>query len=159
MIKVLVPLLLVCFSFAFTPQEERQIIKDIAEIKATLEQLNKRIEDINKRIEDTNKRIEDTNKRMEDVNKRVEDVNKRIDDLMNFLWMLAGIFSAITAVTIGFALWDRRTMIRPFEDKVKSMEKDILENKEKVQKLIETLRELAKEDEKVARLLKHMNLM
>ncbi len=152
MIKVLMPLLLVCFSFAFTPQEERQIVKDIAEIKATLEQLNKRIEDINKRIEDTNKRIEDTNK-------RVEDVNKRIDDLMNFLWMLTGIFSAITAVTIGFALWDRRTMIRPFEDKVKSMEKDILENKEKVQKLIETLRELAKEDEKVARLLKHMNLM
>ncbi len=145
MMKVFVPLLLVCFSFALTPQEERQIVKDIAEIKATLEQLNKRIEDINKRIEDTNKRI--------------EDVNKRIDDLMNFLWMLAGIFSAITAVTIGFALWDRRTMIRPFEDKVKSMEKDILENKEKVQKLIETLRELAKEDEKVARLLKHMNLM
>ncbi|MEJ7620511.1 MAG: hypothetical protein WKI46_06825 [Aquificaceae bacterium] len=145
MIKVLMPLLLVCFSFAFTPQEERQIIKDIAEIKATLEQLNKRIEDINKRIEDTNK--------------RVEDVNKRIDDLMNFRWMLAGIFSAITAVTIGFALWDRRTMIRPFEDKVKSMKKDILENKEKVQKLIETLRELAKEDEKVARLLKYMNLM
>ncbi len=159
MIKVLMPLLLVCFSFAFTPQEERQIIKDIAEIKATLEQLNKRIEDINKRIEDINKRIEDTNKRIEDTNKRVEDVNKRIDDLMNFLWMLTGIFSAITAVTIGFALWDRRTMIRPFEDKVKSMEKDILENKEKVQKLIETLRELAKEDEKVARLLKHMNLM
>ncbi len=145
MMKVFVPLLLVCFSFALTPQEERQIVRDIAEIKATLEQLNKRIEDINKRIEDTNKRI--------------EDVNKRIDDLMNFLWMLAGIFSAITAVTIGFALWDRRTMVRPFEDKVKSMEKDILENKEKVQKLIETLRELAKEDEKVARLLKHMNLM
>ncbi|MEJ7620941.1 MAG: hypothetical protein WKI49_00305, partial [Aquificaceae bacterium] len=93
------------------------------------------------------------------TNKRIEDVNKRIDDLMNFLWILAGIFSAITAVTIGFALWDRRTMVRPFEDKVKSMEKDILENKEKVQKLIETLRELAKEDEKVARLLKHMNLM
>ncbi len=138
MMKVFVPLLLVCFSFALTPQEERQIVRDIAEIKATLEQLNKRIEDINKRIEDT---------------------NKRIDDLMNFLWMLAGIFSAITAVTIGFALWDRRTMVRPFEDKVKSMEKDILENKEKVQKLIETLRELAKEDEKVARLLKHMNLM
>ncbi len=152
MIKVLVPLLLVCFSFAFTPQEERQIVKDIAEIKATLEQLNKRIEDTNKRIEDTNKRIEDTNK-------RIEDTNKRIEDLMDFLWILAGIFSAITAVTIGFALWDRRTMIRPFEDKVKSMEKDMLENKEKVQRLIETLRELAREDERLARLLKYMNLM
>ncbi len=159
MIKVLVPLLLVCFSFAFTPQEERQIVKDIAEIKATLEQLNKRIEDTNKRIEDTNKRIEDTNKRIEDTNKRIEDTNKRIEDLMDFLWILAGIFSAITAVTIGFALWDRRTMIRPFEDKVKSMEKDMLENKEKVQRLIETLRELAREDERLARLLKYMNLM
>ncbi len=145
MIRMLVSLSLVCVSFAFTPQEERQIVRDIAEIKATLEQLSKR--------------IEDTNKRIEDVNKRIEDVNKRIDDLMNFLWILAGIFSAITAVTIGFALWDRRTMIRPFEDKVKSMEKDTLENKEKVQRLIEILRELAKEDDKVARVLKYMNLM
>lgn len=152
MIRMLVSLSLVCVSFAFTPQEERQIVRDIAEIKATLEQLSKRIEDTNKRIEDTNKRIEDTNK-------RIEDVNKRIDDLMNFLWILAGIFSAITAVTIGFALWDRRTMIRPFEDKVKSIEKDTLENKEKVQRLIEILRELAKEDDKVARVLKYMNLM
>ncbi len=159
MIRMLVSLSLVCVSFAFTPQEERQIVRDIAEIKATLEQLSKRIEDTNKRIEDTNKRIEDTNKRIEDVNKRIEDVNKRIDDLMNFLWILAGIFSAITAVTIGFALWDRRTMIRPFEDKVKSIEKDTLENKEKVQRLIEILRELAKEDDKVARVLKYMNLM
>ncbi len=138
MMKMLVSLSLVCVSFAFTTQEERQIVRDIAEIKATLEQLNKR---------------------MEDTNKRIEDVNKRIDDLMNFLWMLTGIFSAITAVTIGFALWDRRTMIRPFEDKVKSMEKDTLENKEKVQRLIETLRELAKEDDKVAKVLKYMNLM
>lgn len=90
-----------CVSFALTPQEERQMFRDIAEIRAMTEQLNKRLEDTNKRIDDT---------------------NKRIDDLIDFMWILAGVFSALTAVTIGFALWDRRTMIRPFEDKVKAYE-------------------------------------
>jgi len=27
------------------------------------------------------------------------------------------------AVTIGFAIWDRRSMIRPFEDKVEELRK------------------------------------
>ena len=58
--------------FALTPAQEEQILKDIAEIKATLrlhmEQTNKRFEDMNKRFEDMNKRFEDMNKRFEDIN-------------------------------------------------------------------------------------------
>ncbi len=35
--------------------------------------------------------------------------------------ILAGTFATITAVAISFAIWDRRTMIRPFEDKDKEL--------------------------------------
>jgi len=55
---------------------------------------------------------------------------------------------------IGFALWDRRTMIRPFEDKVKVIEKRLDANERaikeinpsKVNNLIEALKDLAKTD-------------
>ncbi|MCS7262814.1 MAG: hypothetical protein NZ560_05315, partial [Aquificaceae bacterium] len=64
-------------------------------------------------------------KRFEQVDKRFEQVEKRIDDLITFMWILASSFVGITGVTIGFALWDRRTMIRPFEDRSKKIESEL----------------------------------
>ncbi len=55
------------------------------------------------------------------IDKRIEQVDKRIDMVITFRAILAGTFATITAVTIGFAIWDRRTMIRPFEDKDKEL--------------------------------------
>ncbi len=55
------------------------------------------------------------------IDKRIEQVDKRIDMVITFMAILAGTFATITAVTIGFAIWDRRTMIRPFEDKDKEL--------------------------------------
>ena len=52
--------------------------------------------------------IREMNKRFE---QRFESLEKQID-------RLAMIFTALVVCVIGFALWDRKTMIRPFEDKV-----------------------------------------
>jgi hypothetical protein len=41
------------------------------------------------------------------------------------MWILASVFGGIVAVTIGFAIWDRRTMIRPFEDKTRKLLADL----------------------------------
>ncbi|MDW7999138.1 MAG: hypothetical protein RMI30_06800 [Thermodesulfovibrio sp.] len=41
----------------------------------------------------------------------------KFEQIMTFMWMLVVIFTAITAATIGFAIWERRTMIRAFESK------------------------------------------
>ncbi len=46
------------------------------------------------------------------IEKRIEQVDKRIDMVITFMAILAGIFATITAVAIGFAIWDRRTMKR-----------------------------------------------
>jgi len=51
-------------------------------------------------------------KRFEQIDKRFEQVDKRFEQIMNFLWMLTGIFITLTGVVIGFAFWDRRTIIR-----------------------------------------------
>jgi hypothetical protein len=75
--------------------------------------------EIDKRFEQIDKRFEQVDKRFAELR---EDMNKRFEQMMNTLWILAAIFTAIVVGTIGFALWDRRTMIRPFEAKVTEMD-------------------------------------
>ncbi len=42
------------------------------------------------------------------------DMNKRFDQITTFMWIIASVFGGIVAVTIGFAILDRRIMMRPF---------------------------------------------
>jgi hypothetical protein len=96
----------------------------------------------------------------EAVDKRFEAMDKRIDQLFAFLWIITGIFTSITIATISFAVWDRRTMVRPFEAKVKETELRIEEiDKGKIEKLILSLREIAKTDKKIEEILKKVNLL
>ena len=88
-----------------------------------------------------------------------EDMNKQFDRLVNIVLCIIGVFASMCGGTIWFALWDRRSMIRPFEDKVKKIEDDIAENRNKLHTLIETFKTLSKTDEKVATILKKFNLL
>lgn len=104
-------------------------------------------------------------KRFEQIDKRFEQVDKRFEQMMSFMWMLAGIFTALVCAVIGFALWDRRTMIRPFESKTKEIEKKIEDianmdkaERERLTNLISAFRDLAKADINVANVLKKFNL-
>ncbi|WPM31435.1 hypothetical protein IAE16_06335 [Hydrogenobacter sp. T-2] len=142
-------ILLFSISFALTPEEEKQLLKDVAEIKATLKVF----------MEQTEKRFEQIDKRFEQVDKRFEEVNHKIEMILVFMGILAGTFATITAVTIGFAIWDRRTMIRPFEDKFKKVEEELTENKAKMKDFLEALRKLAKRDEELAKFLRERNLL
>jgi hypothetical protein len=91
--------------------------------------------------------------KMEQIDKRFEQIDKRFGEIMTFMWMLVVIFSSITAATIGFAIWDRRTMIRPFEDRIKKIEE------EKIDRTLSVLRFLAESDARIAEALKRYNLL
>ncbi len=88
-------------------------------------------------------------KRFEQMDKRFEEfrnyMDKRFEQLITFLWILSAIFVGIVAVTIAFALWDRRTIIKPFE--------------EKLTRFISVLKELAKTDEKLAEALRKFGFL
>lgn len=90
--------------------------------------------EIDKRFEQIDKRFEQVDIRFsgfrQDMNKRFEQVDKRFEQIMNTIWILAALFTAIAVCTIGFALWDRRTMIRPFESKMAELEEKIENNKQ-----------------------------
>ena len=88
-------------SQGFTQEDRERLIRLETTLKVFMEQTNKRFEDINKRFEELR----------EDMNKRFEGVDKRFEQMMNFLWMLTGIFTSLTVGVIGFAYWDRRTIL------------------------------------------------
>ncbi len=52
----------------------------------------------------------------EDMNKRFEQVDKRFEQMMQFMGILAAIFTAMTVGVFAFAWWDRRTVIRKSTD-------------------------------------------
>jgi uncharacterized protein YukE len=102
-----------------------------------------------------NTRINEMEKRFADLR---EDMNNRFGEMMTYIGILAAIFAAITVGTISFALWDRRTMIRPFESKVVDLDKKITENKDKYENLISALKEYADKNKKFADSIRQFNL-
>ncbi len=142
-------LFLFSISFALTPEEEKQLLKGVTEIKVTLKVF----------MEQTEKRFVQIDQRLEKVDTRFEEVNQKIEMILVFIGILTGAFATITAVTTGFAIWDRRTMIIPFEDKFKKVEEGLTENKAKMKYFFEALRKLAKRDEELARFLREKNLL
>ncbi len=80
-------------------------------------------------------RLAEIDKRFEQIDKRFEDFNKRFGSLERQIDRLVMISTALVVCIIGFALWDRRTMIRPFEDKVKVIEKRLDANEDAIKEL------------------------
>jgi len=151
------------FADSFTQKDRELLIR----LEERLNGIDKRFEQIDKRFEQVDKRIEelrqDTNKRFEelrhDMNKRFEQVDKRFQEQNNLMMAIIGAFAAIVAATIVFAIWDRRTMIRPFEDKVKSIEDEIASDRKKLKQLLDVVNEYAKKNPEFANILKSISIL
>ncbi|MCD6213922.1 MAG: hypothetical protein J7J46_02980, partial [Candidatus Desulfofervidus sp.] len=72
-----------------------------------------------------------------------------------FLWMLVAIFTTLTGVVIGFAYWDRKTIIRKARDEAI----EVIEKEGRLRDLIRALRELASEDKRLANILRSFDLL
>jgi hypothetical protein len=140
----------------FEQEDRERLIRLEATLQVFMQQTDKRFaelrEDMNKRFEEMR---EDTNKRFEQVDKRFEQIDKRIDQLITFLWILAGIFTALVVAVIAFAYWDRRTIIRRAkEEALKEMEEA-----GRWKTILEALRQVAIKDSNVAEALRRFNLL
>jgi hypothetical protein len=87
------------------------------------------------------------------------DMNAQFSYVFQLIVGMLGAFAAIVAVTISFAIWDRRTMVRPFESKVKQIEDEISQNRQRLHALLEALRTLSQKDTQVAEVLKQFDLL
>ena len=112
------------------------------------------------RLEERLTRLEEGQKAiLREMDKRFEAMDKRFEALDGKIDLLANIFTVIVVSVIGFAIWDRRTMTRLFEIKVKSIEKEISETQGRQQGLIEAFQILGRRDEQVAEVLRRFHLM
>jgi TolA-binding protein len=144
-------------------QKDRDLL---IQLNTRVNEMDKRFEQMDKRFselrEDMNKRFEQVDKRFselrEDMNKRFEQVDNRFGEMMSYIGILAAIFAAMTVGIISFALWDRKTMIRPFETKVADLDKRITANQEKNENFVNVLKQYASKDKKFADVIKQFNL-
>lgn len=119
---MLIAILCTCTS-AFAQIEFTQADRDrLIQLLAKIEQVDQRIDE---QRADTNRRFQELR---EDMNARFEQVNNQFNTITNLLVAIVGAFAVIVAMTIGFALWDRRTMLRPVEEKVNKLEKEITDD-------------------------------
>lgn len=125
----------------FTQEDRDRLIR----VETKLEEMEKRME----------QRFEQIDKRFEQIDKRFEQVDKRFSDLITFLWILAGIFTAIMVAAISLTIWDRRSYIKKAKEETISE----IEKEGRLKDVINALRELAKIDNRVAEVLKKFNLL
>ncbi len=107
----------------------------------------------------TETKLEELEKRML---KRFDQVDKRFEDNLSYIGYMIGLFGSMFALTLVFALWDRRTMVRPFETKVNEIDAELLKlknNKNTQLKIVSVLRDLSKTDPKLADILKSHKLL
>ena len=124
----------------FTQEDRERIVRIEATLQVFMEATNQRLvelrEDSNQRFaelrEDSNLRFgelrEDMNQRFEQVNQRLgelrEDMNQRFEQVMLTLQIVAAVFTAFFLAMLGYAWWDRRTIIRKAkEDTLETLER------------------------------------
>ncbi len=141
---------------------QQLILEKLANIEARILVVENTQKMILREMDNRFKQVDD---RFDQIDKRFGQVDNRFGDMMNYIMILAVIFATMTGLTIGFAFWDRRTMIRPFESKVKEIETTINKTQERLDKaqkiddeLISALREYAKKDRKFAEIIKGFNI-
>jgi hypothetical protein len=140
----------------FTQQDREMLIQLNIKVHELEKRVDQRLDQVDKRFLELRA---DMDKRFEQVDKRFEQVDNRLGDMFQLIVGILATFGGIVAVAISFALWDRRTMIRPFEDKVKKVEEKIAGNKKQIKSLIEAMRELASSNPKVAEVLRSFSLL
>ena len=129
----------------FTQADRERLVRMEATLETFMKATDRRFEELR----------QDMNKRFEQVDKRFEQIDKRFEQMMNFMWILASIFAAMTVANIGFAYWDRRTIIR----KAVGESVDRIESKGSLAQLINALQDHAKDDPKLTSILKNYNLL
>ena len=142
------------------PLSDREIIERLTRLEAGQDHLAAKIDANTEAITQlrTDMQIQFQQLR-QDMNARFEQIDSRFAELTQFMLGIVAAFVVLVAATIGFALWDRRTMIRPLEDRVKAVEAEQARDHERLDSLLEVFRSLGRGDERVAEMLRQFRLL
>ena len=153
---------------SFTQEDRARLIRLETTVQLYMENTDKRFVELR----------EDMNKRFEQVDKRFEQVDKRFEQMMAALQMIAAIFTTLTIAVIGFAYWDRRSVIskareatletlaqtapqkeQELLDRAVAQSVQAMEQGGKLQNLIAASRKLSAADQPLAQVLREYHLL
>ena len=156
----------------FTQDDRERIIRLETTLTLFMEATDKRFIELR---EDMNNRSKQVDKRFVELR---EDMNKRFEQMMNTLQLIAGIFTVLTLGVIGFAYWDRRTIIRKAKEETletlageaapkeqATIDQAVAQAVQEIKKdqrlpdLLSALRKLAATDPPLANVLKEFHLL
>ena len=127
---------------------------DIQQLRADMNQQNQQLRTD---IDQQNQQLRaDMGQLREDMNRQNQQLR---EDMFRLTVALLGAFTALVAAIIGFALWDRRTMLRPLERTVTRLTEDLSSNRQRLEALLDALRTLGQRNPEVAKVLKQFNLL
>ena len=135
---------------------DREIIESLTELKAGQKALEARMD---QRFEAVDQRFDAF---QQQIDQRFEAVDEQLDKIWTLmLVMIAGIFGLI-----GYIVWDRKTALRPVEQRLIALESEFHRDLEiqheegsRLTRLVKVLREMAKTDEKLANVLRSFSLL
>ncbi len=150
---------------------DREIVERLTRVeegqKAILLEMNQRFEAMEKnsdaKFEAMNQRFEAINQQLVAMEKnsdaKFEAMDKRFGDLLALIVAIVASFAGIVAATIGFAVWDRRTAVKPLEKKTELIVEDLATHKSKLANLLNALREKAQMDTELATVLRSFSIL
>jgi len=121
------------------------------EVPYTLEDRDRLIR-VESRLEGIERRLDQIDRRFEQVDKRFEQVERRIERLETVMISGFGLLFTSMIGLVGFVLWDRRTALAPAVRMGRELE-------ERQARLERVLRELARDNPKVAEILRQVGLL
>ncbi len=134
------------------------------------EGVDKRFVEVGKRFDDLradmNKRFEAVDRRFEAVDRRFDDLNRRMDTSHQTMLALFGALITLIVALFGYIAWDRRTLVKPLQEKLTVLEyqqtQEIQSRKadiSRMDQLLDALRQLSQEDQKLASVLRSFSLL
>ena len=163
-VVLLFPIFSSAYALEVAPRlTDREIIESLAKLQQGQLNADKRFDDVNRRFDDVNRRIDDLRT---DFNKRFDDVNARLDTSHQTMLALFGALVTLIVALFAYIAWDRRTLVKPLQDKLNLLEHHSLQETQRLQEnsshlknLLDALRQLAQEDKKLASVLHSFSLL
>ena len=135
--------------------------EEMAQMRADMQEQNRQLrEEVSQMRADRQEQNRQLRADMQEQGRQLRtDMNSRFEEQGRMLLGIVAAFTAIVAVNIGLVVWDRRTSVRPLEDKVSGLAEEVSESRSQVSTLLEALRALGQQNQTVAAVLKRFNLL
>ena len=125
--------------------------QDLAEMKSDIKLILNKVNELDKKVNELDKKVEVNSVKIEMLQKHMD---KRFEDMINYLWMISTAFLGLVAVTIGFAIWDRKSMIKAAKEDIIKDIKDY-----RLKEFVYKLKELAATDKELAKVLREFHVI